>query len=89
MISIASVPEYSIKVIKLIFGIFPYKTIWEYSAKATTEKKAHEELINLCLGQTGKKAAHPLNAIIIKLLACKSCTEAGMLLRKAEQEAGN
>jgi len=86
MVSIASVPGYSIKVIKLIFGIFPYKTIWEYSAKETAEKKAHKELINLCLGQTGKKADHPLDAIIIKLLSCRSCNEAAMMLQRAEQE---
>jgi hypothetical protein len=87
MVSVASVPDYSIKVMKLIFGIFPYKTIWEYNAKATAEKKAHKELITLFLGQSGKKADHPLDAIIIKLLECRSCTEAELVLRRAELEA--
>lgn len=86
MVSIASVPEHSVKIIKLIAGIFPLKTIWEYKASAANEKAAHKELITLFLGQSGEKADHPLDAIIIKLLSCRSCTEAALLLRKAEQE---
>lgn len=87
MVSVASVPVHSVKVIKLIAGIFPLKTIWEYTASAANEKAAHKELITLFLGQTGKKADHPLDAIILRLLACRSCTEAALVLRMAEQDA--
>jgi hypothetical protein len=87
MVSIASVPEHSVKVMKLFAGIFPLKTIWEYKASAVNEKAAHKELISLFLGRSERKADHPLDAIIIKLLNCRSCTEAALMLRKAEQEA--
>lgn len=86
MVSIASVPVHSVKVIKLIAGIFPLKTIWEYTASAANEKAAHKELITLFLGRSDNKADHPLDAIIIKLLACRSCTEAVLMLRDAQQD---
>lgn len=88
MVSIANVPDHSIRVIKLVAGIFPLKTLWEYKAAAANEKTAHKELIDLLLGQTGKKADHPLDAIIIKLQSCRSCSEALWALRQAEQHAG-
>lgn len=87
LVSVASVPGYSIKVIKLLFGIFPYRTIWEYTARATAEKKAQKELISLCLGQAKHKVDHPLDAIMLRLVACRSCDEAVRTLRLAEQEA--
>jgi hypothetical protein len=87
LISVASTPEHSIKVFKLIAGIFPLKTIWEYQATATVEKEAHRELITLLLGRTEKKVDHPLDAIITKLGPCRSCDEAARILRRTEQEA--
>ncbi len=86
LVSIASAPEYSIKVFKLIAGIFPLKTLWEYKATSTTERDAHKELITLLLGRGEKKADHPLDAIITKLVPCKSCDEAARMLQRAEQE---
>jgi|SRR5512139_3918366 hypothetical protein len=87
LVSVASTPEHSIKVFKLIAGIFPLKTIWEYKATASVEKEAHKELITLLLGQTEKKVDHPLDAVITKLVPCRSCSEAARILRRAEQEA--
>ncbi len=87
LVSVASTPEHSIKVFKLIAGIFPLKTLWEYKATASAEKDAHKELIALLLGPAEKKTDHPLDAIITKLVPCKSCDEAARVLRIAEQEA--
>jgi hypothetical protein len=87
LVSVASTPEHSIKVFELIAGIFPLKTIWEYKATAAVEKDAHKELITLLLGQTGETADHPLDAMIRKLVPCRSCDEAARILRQAEQEA--
>jgi hypothetical protein len=86
LVSVASVPEHSIKVVKLIAGIFPLKTIWEYKAAAADVTDAHKELITLFLGQVEKKANHPLDAIIRKLVPCRSCNEAIRVLRQTEQE---
>jgi hypothetical protein len=87
LVSVASTPEHSIKVFKLIAGIFPLKTIWEYKATAAVEKEAHKELMTLLLGQAVGKTDHPLDAIITKLVPCRSCDEAARMLRRAEQEA--
>ncbi len=87
LVSVASTPGYSIKVFKLIAGVFPLKTIWEYKATASVEKDAHKEMITLLLGQTRRKTDHPLDAIITKLVPCRSCDEAALILRQAEQEA--
>lgn len=86
LVSVASTPEHSIKVFKLVAGIFPLKTIWEYKAAAAVEKDAHKELVTLLLGRAEKKADHPLDAIIMKLVPCRSCDEAARMLRQAEQE---
>jgi len=87
LVSVASTPEHSIKVFKLIAGIFPLKTLWEYKATAAAEKDAHRELITMLLGRAEKKAGHPLDAIITKLVTCRSCDEAARMLRQTEQEA--
>ena len=87
LVSVASTPGYSIKVFKLIAGIFPLKTIWEYKATASAEKEAHKEMITLLLGRTRGKTDHPLDAIITKLVPCGSCDEAARILRQAEQKA--
>ncbi len=84
LVSVASTPEYSIKVFKLIAGIFPLKTLWEYKATSASEEDAHKELITLLLGRVENKAAHPLDAIITKLAPCRSCEEAVRVLHRTE-----
>lgn len=86
MVSLASVPVHSVRIIKLIAGIFPLKTLWEYTAAASDEKAAHKELVTLFLGQSERKAGHPLDALISRLLECRSSTEALLMLKRAEQE---
>jgi hypothetical protein len=87
LVSVASTPEHSIKVFKLIAGIFPLRTIWEYKARAVSDKDARRELITLLLGKAGKKTDHPLDAMIRKLALCRSCDEAARVLRQAERDA--
>lgn len=82
LISIANIPGPSIKVIKLLAGIIPFKTIWEFSAANTPGKDPHAGLISMF---TDKKVDHPLDAIIIKLVPCRSCSEAISVLRQAEE----
>jgi hypothetical protein len=84
LVSVANVPHPGIKVIKLLFGIIPYKTIWEFSAGG--EKKAQKQMIDMFSDPNSPRAKHPLDAIIIKLLPCRSCGAAVMLLRQAEEK---
>lgn len=87
LVSVASVPEQSIKVIKLLAGIIPYKTIWEFNSSAAGEKDVHNKLLSMFTDQTAAKVQHPLDAIIMKLLHCRSCNEAAGILRQAEEKA--
>lgn len=83
LVSVANVPEPGIKVIKLaLFGIIPYKTIWEFSAGG--EKNALKKMTEIFSEENPPRAKHPLDAIILKLKGCRSCGEAVMVLRKAE-----
>jgi len=83
LISVANTPVHGIKVIKLLAGIIPYKTIWEFSLPEG-ERDAEGKLISLFAGQSSKKIDHPLDAITTKLLACRSCNEAVWILQQAE-----
>jgi hypothetical protein len=84
LISVANSPVHSIKVIKLLAGIIPHKTIWEFSLPEG-EKDAHGKLISLFAHQSGKKVDHPLDAITTRLLACRSCNEAFSVLQQIER----
>ncbi|MBI5846903.1 MAG: hypothetical protein HZB31_02990 [Nitrospirae bacterium] len=84
LISVANTPVHSIKVIKLLAGIIPYKTVWEYSLPEE-ETDAHAKLIGLFADKSGKKVDHPLDAITIRLLTCRSCSEAVWFLQQTER----
>ena len=84
LISVANHPVHSIKVIKLLAGIIPYKTIWEFSLPEE-EKDGNGKLISLFERQSAEKVEHPLDAITTKLLTCRSCNEAVWVLRQAER----
>ena len=84
LISIASVPQQSIKVIKLLAGIIPYKTIWEFSTGPSDGNDGHNRLLSLFTDQAATKVQHPLNAIMLKLLQCRFCDEAYRTLLQAE-----
>jgi hypothetical protein len=83
LVSVAAVPEPGIKVIKLLFRIFP-KTIWEFSAGG--EKDAHNKMITMFTDPATPRADHPLDAIILKLQPCRSCGEALRALQQAEEK---
>lgn len=84
LISVANHPVHSIKVIKLLAGIIPYKTIWEFSLPEGAANAEHK-LITLFKDQSDKKFDHPLDAITTKLVACRSCSEAVWTLQQAER----
>src|SRR5512141_2319516 len=84
LISIATVPEHSIKVIKLLAGIIPFKTIWEFTAANAGGKDTHTRLISMFMNNTAPEVKHPLDAIILKLITCRSCDEAVRALQQAE-----
>lgn len=83
LVSIANVPVPGIKVIKLLFGIIPYKTVWERTF--TGEKSARKKMIEMFSDRNSPKSKHPLDAIIVKLEPCRSCGEAVVILRQAEE----
>jgi hypothetical protein len=84
LVSIASKPEHSIKVIKLLAGIIPYKTIWEFRAESAEATDAYKKMVSMFKDKTAKPVGHPLDAIILKLLHCRSCNEAAGVLQRAE-----
>ena len=107
LISIATVPEHSIKVIKLLAGVIPYKTIWEFNATKAGGKDTHTRLISMFMDKTAPPSGgalspaaeqrgiisngvkHPLDAIILKLITCRSCDEAVRALQQAEKAFRN
>ncbi|MDP2158033.1 MAG: hypothetical protein Q8K68_10040 [Nitrospirota bacterium] len=84
LISVATTPVHSIKVIKLLAGIIPYKTVWEFSLPEGVTN-GQRKLIALFTDQSDKKSDHPLDAITKKLLTCRSCNEAARVLQQAER----
>ena len=89
LISMASVPHQSIKVIKLLAGIIPYKTIWEFSAGPSGEKDGHDRLLLMFRDRSSAQVKHPLDAIMLKLLQCRSCDEAATTLLQAEAKVSS
>jgi hypothetical protein len=84
LISVANTPVHSIKIIKLFAGIIPYKTVWEFSLQEG-EADGPAKLISLFADKADKKFDHPLDAITVRLLTCRSCGEAAWLLQQAER----
>jgi hypothetical protein len=82
LVSVATVPELGVKVMKLFFRVFP-KTIWEFSAPG--EKDAYNKVIEMFTDQGATGASHPLDAIIQALHRCRSCGEAIRALLQAEE----
>jgi hypothetical protein len=82
LVSVASVPEPGIKVIQMLLGIIPLRTIWEFTAAG---EDAHDKMIDMFTDQGSTRADHPLDAVIIKLRSCRSCREAVRALSEAEK----
>lgn len=83
----AGVPVPGIKVIKLLFGLIPYKTVWEIAVPGDVET-AHEKMVTMLTGHGDSGVEHPLDAVIHKLRTCWSCQEAARVLRQAAEAAG-
>ncbi len=82
LVSVAGVPEPGIRVIRLLFRIFP-RTLWAFSAAGA--KDAQERMIDMFTDPGSPRASHPLDAIILKLRPCGSCGEAVRALMQAEE----
>ena len=89
LISIANVPEPSIRIIKLLAGFIPYKTIWEFNAGRSEGKDPYAGMISMLTDGKPSKADHPLDAIILKLIPCRSSYEAVIVLKQAEEAYSN
>lgn len=87
LVSVAALPVPGIKIMRLLFGIFPLTTIWEFHVPAGNEG-GFDTLIALLADRKDPAVNHPLDAAIRKLLTCGSCAEALEMLRLAEASAG-
>jgi len=81
LVSVANTPVHSIRIIKLFAGIIPYKTVWEYSL-LDGETAGPAKLISLFADKADKKVDHPLDAVTLRLLSCRSCSEAVRVLQQ-------
>lgn len=87
LVSVAGMPVPGIKVMKLLFGIIPYKTIWEIAVPEEVET-AHDKMVSMLTGRKNSGVEHLLDAVILKLRPCFSCEEAARALRQSAEEAG-
>ncbi len=88
LVSVAAVPVPSIKVIRLLFGIVPYQTIWEFGVPAPEGiENSFNKLVGVLNDQKDPRVKHPLDAVIRKLLPCRSCAEAVQTLRQTAASA--
>jgi len=72
LISIAGPPNAGIKIIKMLFGIFPTQTVWECSAAMAGGFDSYVHKLHLMFPEL----KHPLDSIRDRLLACNSISEA-------------
>jgi len=86
LISFATTPAPSFKIIKLLFGIVPIQTIWEFGLPFDGQN-SHDKLIALLAGEKRDSVHHPLDAAIVRLSSCRSCAEAVMALKEVELKA--
>jgi len=87
LISIASAPSPSIKVIRLgFFGLWPLQTIWEYNPTLAGGYDAYvRKLAMMFQDPRAKEVKHPLDILRDRLLPCRSITAAQDSLFQAER----
>ena len=86
LISIAAVPKPSIKVSKLLLGIIPFKTIWEYNPTMAGGYRAYvENLMSMFLEAEQGENIQPLDTIRNKLLPCTSSRDVLHVLLESEK----
>ncbi len=89
LISIASAPSPSIKILELVQGTIPTKTIWEFNATMAGGYGAYiEKMIKMFVDSrldANDEIKQPLDAIRDKLLPCHSVKEVLHALIDAER----
>ncbi len=91
LISIASAPSPSIKILELALGTIPTKTIWEFNPTMAGGYRAYiEKSIKIFTDpklEASDEIKQPLDAIRDKLLPCHSVKEVLHVLLDAERNA--
>ena len=91
MVSIASMPTPSIKVIRLgLLGLLPKETIWEYSAAAAGGTDTYvRNLMQMMTDLSANEPQHPLDAFRDRLLSLKSIAQVRSWFQQAQHLAEN
>ena len=90
LISIASVPKPSIKIMKLFLGFWPLQTIWEYNPAMAGGYDAYvRKLVKMFHNPLASEPKHPLDTFRDLLLPCKSIPEVRDFLFQAERSIHN
>lgn len=89
LISIASAPTPSVKIMKLIlFGLIPFQTIWEYSPTMAGGYEAYvRKMIMMFQDPLASEPKHPLDILRDRLLPCRSILDVRTSLFEAERRA--
>ncbi|MGC1135806.1 MAG: hypothetical protein WA941_23480 [Nitrososphaeraceae archaeon] len=84
LVSIATLPKPSIKIVKLFFGFIPLQTVWEYNPTMAGGYNAYVENLMKMFPPDPNESVEPLDVIRDTLLPCKSIDEARMTLLSCE-----
>ncbi len=87
LISIASVPTPSVKLIKLgLLGLVPVQTIWEYNPMMAGGYDSYvQKMMKMFQDPLTSEPKHPLDILRDRLLSCRSIPEVRDSLFKAER----
>ena len=87
LISIASAPTPSVKLMKLVFfGLWPIQTIWEYNPTMAGGYEAYvRNMMKMFQDPLDVEPKHPLDILRDRLLPCRSISEVRDSLFEAER----
>ena len=85
LISIASTHSPSIRISKLLFGMIPVRTVWEYNPAMAGGYDAYVRNA-MKMFSDFETTKHPLDSIVELLLTCSSIDSAARALLKAERK---
>lgn len=87
LISIASAPTPSVKLMKLVFfGLWPIQTIWEYNPTMAGGYEAYvQKMMKMFQDPLAVEPKHPLDILRDRLLSCRSVSEVRDSLFEAER----
>jgi len=86
LISIASLPKPSVKILRLFFGFVPIQTIWEYNPTMAGEYYAYVRNMMEMFPPDPNGSIEPLDVIRDTLLQCESIDEARITLLSCESK---